>query len=77
MSGNVLEFTTTENDSRTEIRIARGGSWRDGIPELVRNARIGGFGVTYRCGFLGIRCVQEPGDGGAASTPAAATANKP
>ena len=63
MSGNVLEFTTTENDSRSEVRIARGGSWRDGIPELVKNARVGSFGVTYRCGFLGIRCVQEPASG--------------
>lgn len=60
MSGNVLEFTTTENDAHSEVRIARGGSWRDGTPALVKNSRVGGFGLTYRCAFLGIRCVQEP-----------------
>ncbi len=60
MSGNVLEFTTTENDAHSDVRIARGGSWRDGAPALVKNSRVGGFGLTYRCAFLGIRCVQEP-----------------
>jgi len=59
MSGNVLEFTTTDNDAHSDVRIARGGSWRDGAPSLVKNARLGGFGITYRCAFLGIRCVQE------------------
>jgi formylglycine-generating enzyme len=60
MSGNVLEFTTTDNDARSDVRIARGGSWRDGTTALVKNSRLGGFGVTYRCAFLGIRCVHEP-----------------
>lgn len=60
LAGNVLEFTTTENDSHSDVRIARGGSWRDGTPALVKNSRVGGFGLSYRCAFLGIRCVQEP-----------------
>lgn len=60
MAGNVLEFTTTDNDARSDVRIARGGSWRDGTTALVKNSRLGGFGVTYRCAFLGIRCVQQP-----------------
>lgn len=60
MSGNVLEFTTTDNDAHSDVRIARGGSWRDGTPALVKNSRVGAFGLTYRCAFLGIRCVQAP-----------------
>lgn len=57
LAGNVLEFTTTELDATSPVRIARGGSWRDGAAELLRAARVGGFEVTYRCAFLGIRCV--------------------
>ncbi|WP_437821167.1 formylglycine-generating enzyme family protein [Sorangium sp. So ce1078] len=65
LAGNVFEWTTSANDGKGKMRVARGGSWRDGIPPLVRTARPGGFEVTYRCGFLGIRCVVEP----AASAP--------
>ncbi|WP_437518012.1 formylglycine-generating enzyme family protein [Sorangium sp. So ce1099] len=60
LAGNVFEWTTSANDGNGKMRVARGGSWRDGIPPLVRTARPGGFEVTYRCGFLGIRCVVEP-----------------
>ncbi|AUX32957.1 MULTISPECIES: SUMF1/EgtB/PvdO family nonheme iron enzyme [Sorangium] len=60
LAGNVFEWTTSANDGRGKMRVARGGSWRDGIPPLVRTARPGGFEATYRCGFLGIRCVVEP-----------------
>ncbi|WP_437683532.1 formylglycine-generating enzyme family protein [Sorangium sp. So ce131] len=60
LAGNVFEWTTSANDGSGKMRVARGGSWRDGIPPLVRTARPGGFEVTYRCGFLGIRCVVEP-----------------
>ncbi|XXY50050.1 SUMF1/EgtB/PvdO family nonheme iron enzyme [Sorangium sp. So ce269] len=60
LAGNVFEWTTSANDANGKMRVARGGSWRDGIPPLVRTARPGGFEVTYRCGFLGIRCVTEP-----------------
>ncbi|KYF62259.1 formylglycine-generating enzyme family protein, partial [Sorangium cellulosum] len=60
LAGNVFEWTTSANDGGGKMRVARGGSWRDGIPPLVRTARPGGFEVTYRCGFLGIRCVTEP-----------------
>ncbi|WP_437282932.1 SUMF1/EgtB/PvdO family nonheme iron enzyme [Sorangium sp. So ce375] len=60
MAGNVFEWTTNANDAKGKMRVARGGSWRDGIPPLVRTARPGGFEATYRCGFLGIRCVVEP-----------------
>jgi formylglycine-generating enzyme required for sulfatase activity len=59
MGGNVLEFTTTENDKTSAVRIARGGSWNSGAPELFRVARLGAFGPDYRCTFLGIRCVRE------------------
>jgi formylglycine-generating enzyme required for sulfatase activity len=59
MAGNVLEFTTTDGDKTSKIRIARGGSWNSGAPELFRNTRLGGFGIDYRCAFLGVRCVQE------------------
>ena len=59
LAGNVLEFTTTELDAKSSVRIARGGSWRDGAPELVQNSRVGGFGLSYRCTFLGIRCVSD------------------
>jgi formylglycine-generating enzyme len=57
LAGNVLEFTTTGADKTSKVRIARGGSWNVGAPELFRNARLGGFGLDYRCGFLGVRCV--------------------
>ncbi|WP_437301049.1 formylglycine-generating enzyme family protein [Sorangium sp. So ce426] len=60
LAGNVFEWTTNANDGKGKMRIARGGSWRDGIAPLVRTARPGGFEATYRCGFLGIRCVVEP-----------------
>ncbi|WP_437330723.1 formylglycine-generating enzyme family protein [Sorangium sp. So ce381] len=60
LAGNVFEWTTSANDGNGKMRIARGGSWRDGIAPLVRTARPGGFEATYRCGFLGIRCVVEP-----------------
>ncbi|WP_438002204.1 SUMF1/EgtB/PvdO family nonheme iron enzyme [Sorangium sp. So ce185] len=60
LAGNVFEWTTSANDGKGKMRVARGGSWRDGIPPLVRTARPGGFEATYRCGFLGIRCVVEP-----------------
>lgn len=59
MGGNVLEFTTTEQDATSAVRIARGGSWNHGSSELFRVAHLGGFGPDYRCGFLGIRCVEE------------------
>ena len=59
LAGNVLEFTTTDLDAKSTVRIARGGSWRDGVPELVRVSRVGGFGLSYRCTYLGIRCVSE------------------
>lgn len=73
LAGNVFEWTTSKNDARTKVRVGRGGSWKDGVPELVRAARPGGFEVTYRCGFLGIRCVTPaPGGAGeAASSPPA------
>ncbi|AKT37279.1 formylglycine-generating enzyme family protein [Chondromyces crocatus] len=57
LSGNVFEWTTSANDGKSKMRVARGGSWRDGIASQVKVARPGGFEVTYRCGFLGIRCV--------------------
>ncbi|XXX82423.1 SUMF1/EgtB/PvdO family nonheme iron enzyme [Sorangium sp. So ce134] len=60
LAGNVFEWTTSANDGKGKMRVARGGSWRDGIPPLVRTARPGGFEAAYRCGFLGIRCVVEP-----------------
>jgi formylglycine-generating enzyme required for sulfatase activity len=59
LAGNVLEFTTTAQDPKSKVRIARGGSWRDGAVELVRVSRVGGFELSYRCGFLGIRCVKD------------------
>lgn len=60
MAGNVFEWTTNRQDSRTKDRVGRGGSWRDGLPNLMRTDRPGKFEVTYRCGFLGIRCVTPP-----------------
>ena len=60
MAGNVFEWTTNKQDSRTKDRVGRGGSWRDGLTNLMRTDRPGKFEVTYRCGFLGIRCVTAP-----------------
>ncbi|WP_434048451.1 MULTISPECIES: formylglycine-generating enzyme family protein [Sorangium] len=48
LAGNVFEWTTSANDGGGKMRVARGGSWRDGIPPLVRTARPGGYEVTYR-----------------------------
>ncbi len=59
LAGNVLEFTTTEADAASPIRIARGGAWNGGDAGLFKNARLGGFRIDYRCGFLGVRCVTE------------------
>ncbi|MRG94401.1 formylglycine-generating enzyme family protein [Polyangium spumosum] len=60
LAGNVFEWTTSVQDSRTKDRVGRGASWRDGIPNMFRNERPGRFQVTYRCGFLGIRCAMPP-----------------
>jgi formylglycine-generating enzyme required for sulfatase activity len=60
LAGNVFEWVTSKNDKAGADRVGRGGSWRDGTPEALRAARPGSFKVTYRCGFLGIRCVAEP-----------------
>ena len=58
LSGGVHEFTTTAQDATGKIRIARGGSWKEGDPHMMWPGRIGGFETSYRCGFLGIRCVE-------------------
>jgi sulfatase modifying factor 1 len=60
MSGNVFEWTTSKLDSKGKDRVGRGGSWRDGLANLMRVDRPGKFEVTYRCGFLGIRCAVDP-----------------
>jgi formylglycine-generating enzyme required for sulfatase activity len=59
LAGNVFEWTTKKDDAKTPTRDGRGGSWKDGTPELVRPSRPGSFEVTYRCGFLGIRCATD------------------
>ncbi len=59
LAGNVLEFVTTERDARSPLRIAKGGAWNGGDAALFTNTRLGGFRKEYRCGFLGVRCVQE------------------
>jgi|GEM_PF-2126034 len=74
LSGSVHEFTTTAQDKSGPIRIARGGSWKEGDPHMMWPGRIGGFATSYRCGFLGIRCVSEAppeqeGDAAAETTP--------
>lgn len=60
MSGNVFEWTTSKNDSKGKDRVGRGGSWRDGLANLLLTGRPGRFEVKYRCGFLGVRCAVEP-----------------
>ena len=57
LGGNVFEWTTAKNDATSPMRIGRGGSWLDGTKDLIKVNRHGAFKVTYRCGFLGIRCV--------------------
>lgn len=57
LAGNVFEWTTSRGDARSKARVGRGGSWKDGLPDLMKASRPAGFEVTYRCGFLGIRCV--------------------
>ena len=76
LAGNVFEWTTTRNDAKTKVRVGRGGSWKDGLPEFMRASRPGGFEVTYRCGFLGIRCVTEAPPG-AVDTAGASSAAAP
>ncbi|MEZ4298643.1 MAG: SUMF1/EgtB/PvdO family nonheme iron enzyme [Polyangiaceae bacterium] len=65
MSGNVFEWVTRPVDVKIKGRAGRGGSWRDGLANVLRVDRPGSFEVTYRCGFLGVRCVAPP-----AATPA-------
>ncbi len=59
LAGNVFEWTTAPTDARSPMRVGRGGSWKDGVAGALRADRPGGFAVTYRCGFLGIRCATE------------------
>jgi formylglycine-generating enzyme required for sulfatase activity len=66
LAGNVFEWTTKKDDAKTPTRDGRGGSWKDGTPELVRPGRPGSFETTYRCGFLGIRCAVEAPPGAVA-----------
>jgi formylglycine-generating enzyme len=67
LSGSVHEYTTTAQDAYGPVRIARGGSWKEGDPHMMWPGRIGGFETTYRCGFLGIRCVNEAPPEGASA----------
>jgi len=61
LAGNVFEWTTTRNDSAGDFRIGRGGSWKDTAADGLKATRTGpGFKASYRCGFLGIRCVSAP-----------------
>lgn len=60
MSGNVFEWTTSALDAKVKDRTGRGGSWRDGLPNVLQGGRPGRFEVQYRCGFLGVRCAVEP-----------------
>ncbi|MEP7122800.1 MAG: SUMF1/EgtB/PvdO family nonheme iron enzyme [Byssovorax sp.] len=66
LAGNVFEWTTKKDDARTPTRDGRGGSWKDGTPDLVRPGRPGSFETTYRCGFLGIRCATDAPPGAVA-----------
>lgn len=66
LAGNVFEWTTKKDDAKTPTRDGRGGSWKDGTPELVRPGRPGSFETTYRCGFLGIRCATDAPPGAVA-----------
>lgn len=63
LAGNVFEWTSANADVKGESRVARGGSWKDGDPGMLRSARVGSFKTTYRCGFLGIRCVTDAPEG--------------
>jgi sulfatase modifying factor 1 len=56
LAGNIYQWTTTTNDKTGSFRVGRGGSWKDGTAKQVAIANVGAFKVTYRCGFLGIRC---------------------
>lgn len=60
MSGNVFEWATRKLDVKIKGRVGRGGSWRDPLPNALRVDRPGSFEVTYRCGFLGVRCAMAP-----------------
>ncbi len=60
LAGNVFEWVTSPTDGKGNDRVGRGGSWRDGTPSALKANRPAAFKVTYRCGFLGIRCVSEP-----------------
>lgn len=60
MSGNVFEWATRKLDAKVKERVGRGGSWRDGLANVLRVDRPGSFEITYRCGFLGVRCVAAP-----------------
>jgi len=61
LAGNVFEWTAPKVENSSTSRGGRGGSWKDGAPDLLRAARQGGFETRYRCGFLGIRCASPAG----------------
>ena len=54
--GGTGEWTSSRQDATSTNRIGRGASWKDGDKALFKVDRQGAFKVTYRCGFLGIRC---------------------
>lgn len=61
LTGNVYEWASSASDKTSTVRHGRGGSWKDSAKVLFRNDKPFIFKVTYRCGFLGIRCATTPG----------------
>ena len=61
LTGNVYEWASSASDKTSTVRHGRGGSWKDSAKALFRNDKPFIFKVTYRCGFLGIRCATTPG----------------
>lgn len=59
MAGNVWEWTVSTDESTSEYRVCRGGSWFSIIPGYVRASIRCCISPTYRYNILGFRCARE------------------
>jgi formylglycine-generating enzyme required for sulfatase activity len=59
MAGGVFEWCASDNATKADKRVARGGSWAENKPGILHVARRTFFPADYRDGDVGFRVVAE------------------